>query len=259
MKGRKGTGIPNGNKRLRHELKYYLRLNDYEPLRQKLLLVTELDPYSVDEEGYHIRSLYFDDLHDTALHEKNYGVFKRRKYRIRIYNKSDAAIKLERKSKFGGYICKEAASITRADYESIMAGQVDFLQETPNSLLRDFYYECKNHLFMPRVMTDNVREAYVMEPGNVRVTFDKQLMTTVHSLDIFDEQLMMVNAIHQPLMIMEVKFEQFLPFNIRYLLQHVSNQRSAISKYAICREESKNTMISSARRSSATAKPPATG
>lgn len=140
MKGRKGTGIPNGNKRLRHELKYYLRLNDYEPLRQKLRLVTELDPYSVDEEGYHIRSLYFDDLHDTALHEKNYGVFKRRKYRIRIYNKSDAAIKLERKSKFGGYICKEAASITRADYESIMAGQVDFLQETPNSLLRDFYY-----------------------------------------------------------------------------------------------------------------------
>lgn len=239
MRGIESPGMQLGNKRLRHELKYYIHLHDYEPLRQKLRLITAPDPYSVDDEGYHIRSLYFDDIHDTALYEKNYGVFRRKKYRIRIYNKSDAVMKLERKSKFGGYICKEAATITRAGYEQIMAGQTEFLIEEKNGLLHDFYYEFKNHLFQPRVITDYVREAYVMEAGNVRITFDKQLMTNVNTHDIFDDQIMMVRAIRQPMMIMEVKFDHFLPANIRYLLEYLSNHRSAISKYVICREESK--------------------
>ncbi|MED1784509.1 polyphosphate polymerase domain-containing protein [Brevibacillus fortis] len=239
MKGIEITGIQIGNKRLRHELKYYLRLSEYEPLRKKLQLITTLDHHSVDDEGYHIRSLYFDDIHDTALQVKNYGVFQRKKYRIRVYNKSDAVIKMERKSKFGGYICKEGASITRHEYERILAGEVEFLQETENSLLRDFYLSCKNHLFRPRVITDYVREAYLMREGNVRITFDKRLKANVNSLDIFDKDIMMVNAIHQPMMIMEVKYDQFLPFSIRHLLQKLSNQRSAISKYVICREETK--------------------
>jgi VTC domain len=239
MKGIQSTGIQLGNKRLRHELKYYLRLSHYEPLRQKLRLIATPDPYSVSEEGYHIRSLYFDDFHDTALYEKNYGVFQRKKYRIRIYNKSDTVIKMERKSKFGGYICKESASITRDEYELILAGDVEFLRETESAVLRDFYLSCKNHLFRPRVITDYVREAYLVREGNVRITFDKYLKANVNSLDIFDENIMMVRAIHQPMMIMEVKYDQFLPFNIRHLLQNLSNQRSAISKYVICREETK--------------------
>ncbi|MED4583016.1 polyphosphate polymerase domain-containing protein [Brevibacillus choshinensis] len=228
-----------GNKRLRNEWKYYIRFHDYISLRNKLRLITTLDPNSTDDEGYHIRSLYFDDVYDTSLYEKNYGVYKRRKYRIRIYNQSDAVIKLERKSKYDGYICKEAVSITRDEYEQVMAGQLDFLLKRKTGLLHDFYYDCKNHLFQPRVVTDYVREAYLMEIGNVRVTFDKSLMTNVNTFDIFDPQMKTVHAIHEPKMIMEVKFDNFLPINIRYLLQYFSNQRSAISKYVVCREESK--------------------
>ncbi|MGE5703073.1 MAG: polyphosphate polymerase domain-containing protein [Clostridia bacterium] len=228
-----------GKKRLRHELKYYIRFQDYEALRARLPMIMTLDTYSVDEEGYHIRSLYFDDAYDSSLHEKNYGVFKRRKYRIRIYNLQDRVIKLERKSKYDSYISKEASSLSRDEYDKILLGDVDFLLEREDELLRDFYFDIKNHLFRPRVITDYVREAYVMDLGNARVTFDKRLKTNVNSIDIFDETLMTVHAIHQPMMVMEVKYDHFLPKNVSVLLQHMSNQRSAISKYVICREESK--------------------
>src|SRR4051812_23980307 len=109
-----------GNKKLRHELKYYISYYEFENLRTRLRCVVQPDKNSISEDGYHIRSLYFDNVFDTALYEKNYGVHRRDKYRIRIYNKSDKAIKLERKSKFGEYICKESMNLSREEYEKIM-------------------------------------------------------------------------------------------------------------------------------------------
>ena len=47
----------------------------------------------------------------------------RKKYRIRIYDSSDRIIKLERKKKFGSWIYKEDAALTRAEFEKILAGE----------------------------------------------------------------------------------------------------------------------------------------
>ncbi|KZE47952.1 vacuolar transporter [Brevibacillus parabrevis] len=240
MKGSRSTGMHVGSKVFRHELKYYLHWSDYETISKKLRLIAYLDPHSIDETGYQIRSLYFDDIHDMALHDEKHAASSGRKYRIRIYNNSDAAIKMERKSKIGGYICKEAVAITRDEYASILTGKTDFLKETESSLLRDFYVESRQPRFVPRIVTDYIREAYVVETANVRVTFDQQLMTTVDSYDLFNDQLAMVSAIPQPMLIMEVKFDHFLPFNIQYLLQNLGNQRTLISKYAACREKTEN-------------------
>ena len=59
---------------------------------------------NADSRGdYHIRSLYFDDYNDSALFEKQSGILKRKKYRIRIYNLSDSVIKLEKKQYIAAY------------------------------------------------------------------------------------------------------------------------------------------------------------
>ena len=42
---------------------------------------------------YHIRSLYFDDVYETALKDKVAGTDERCKYRVRIYNYNDSVIK----------------------------------------------------------------------------------------------------------------------------------------------------------------------
>ena len=81
-----------GNK-LRHELKYVISNHEYMILRNRLKHCIETDKNHVDDEGYHIRSLYFDDINDSMYKEKEMGVLKRKKYRIRIYNKNDNIIK----------------------------------------------------------------------------------------------------------------------------------------------------------------------
>lgn len=226
-----------GDKKLRHEIKYYISFYEYVALRIRLRHVVQPDKHSISEEGYQIRSLYFDNHDDLALHEKYWGVHRRDKYRIRIYNQSDKHIKLERKSKYGDYICKESINLTREDYENIMSGNLDFQKSKENNLARDFYLKHVSEKMEPKIIVDYIREAYTYPYGDVRITFDKQLMTGVNSFDIFDPKLATVNAIRSKSVILEIKYNEFLPTHIRNLLQLGSHNRSAISKYVICREE----------------------
>ncbi|WP_438446803.1 polyphosphate polymerase domain-containing protein [Gorillibacterium sp. sgz5001074] len=226
-------------KRLRHELKYYIRPHDYAGLARRLSAVLPRDKHSVNEEGYHIRSLYFDDDYDTALTQKHAGVEKRCKYRIRIYNLSDARINLERKSKFGEWVCKDSAILTREEYDKILEGDVEFLPAFGKPLTQDFYHECKLHGLKPKVIVDYVREAYTHEYGDVRITFDKNLAFNVKDKDIFDPGLITVEAVQEPMIIMEVKYNDFIPQYVQDLLQLSSHNRSAISKYVMCREQNK--------------------
>ncbi|MCZ8539305.1 polyphosphate polymerase domain-containing protein [Psychrobacillus sp. FSL K6-2365] len=225
------------DKRFRHELKYYLHIFDYLSLRQKVSSVLTIDKNSQTHEGYGIRSLYFDGIHNHSLYDKNNGVFNREKYRIRIYNGSDQKISLERKSKFGDFISKESAPVTRAEYDAILKGNIDVLSGKDQPLIKEFYAALKYRNFLPTVIVDYVREAYVYELGNVRITFDKKMSAGVNTIDLFDPNLMLEEPLLPEQTILEVKFDQFLPDNIRQLVQPERFVRSAISKYVICREE----------------------
>ena len=81
----------------RHELKYFINPGELAALRQRLLPVLELDKHCVDGKPYIIRSLYFDDIDDSAFYEKLGGGMHRDKYRIRIYRYSNKEIFLDRK------------------------------------------------------------------------------------------------------------------------------------------------------------------
>lgn len=75
----------------RHELKYYINQGAYTFLSKKLSLTMEQDKYARKNGGeYLIRSLYLDDMDDSAFREKLDGIDNRDKFRIRIYNMSDA-------------------------------------------------------------------------------------------------------------------------------------------------------------------------
>ena len=56
---------------LRHELKYYINASVYHTLRNRLRVVLKPDPNMKREDGYLISSLYFDDLHHSALNESS--------------------------------------------------------------------------------------------------------------------------------------------------------------------------------------------
>ncbi|MFD0715446.1 polyphosphate polymerase domain-containing protein [Paenibacillus sp. GCM10027626] len=223
-------------RKLRHELKYYLHPNEYLALRQRVSAVLEMDGNSLGKDGYGIRSLYFDGPHNHALYDKVNGVFSREKYRIRVYNGSDKVIKLERKSKFGDYVSKESASLTREQYDRLLVADGSVLQDATIPLLRDFYLAITQRGFRPAVIVDYVREAYVYETSDVRITFDKKLSAGINTLDLFDPGLASVEVLEPGRTIMEIKFNSFLPEAIRLLAQPQAHNRSAISKYVLCRE-----------------------
>ncbi|MBO0530796.1 polyphosphate polymerase domain-containing protein [Clostridium botulinum] len=230
----------NGGKKFRHELKYYINYNDYISVRNRIKYVLKLDQ-NADESGeYFIRSLYYDDIYDSALYEKNFGVNIRKKYRIRIYNMSDEVIKLERKNKVGQYVCKESATISRKEYDEIINGDYKSLVSSKHPLKRDFYWEIKNKILAPKVIVDYDREAYVGKISETRITFDKNLRVSYTDNNIFNENIATQTIIAMPKMIMEVKFNEFLPESVRKMICIDAEDLSAISKYVFCRVQKNN-------------------
>lgn len=227
-------------KKFRHELKYYITENDYLTLRRKISTILKQDKHSIDQKGYLIRSLYFDNVHDHDLVHKNYGILRRKKFRVRIYNHSDKVIKLEKKSRQGEYILKTSADITREEYERLLDWDYEFLKEKGKEkpIYKEFYHYLNSDYMRPRVIVDYVREAYIGTIGNVRITFDKELSVVINSTDLFNQNNISQEVIQSPLMILEVKYDEFLPDYIRKLLQLDAHNRSAISKYVLCRLKS---------------------
>lgn len=217
-------------------MKYYINYVEMLSLRSRVSTVLSMDCHSINKEGYNIRSLYFDGVHAHALYDKSNGTFAREKYRIRIYNESEVIINLERKSKFGDFISKEAAKLSKEEYDAILLGDYSLLKNRKESLIEDFYYALQYRHFKPVAIVDYIREAYVYEPGNVRITFDKELKVGVNGIDLFDSRILYESILSPEQVILEIKFDQFLPNNIRQILQPERFLRSTISKYVLCRE-----------------------
>ena len=125
--------------RFRNEWKYLISTSEKELLELRMKHLLKKDP-NAKGNGYMIRSLYFEDYFNNAYAEKESGVLMRKKYRIRIYDCSDRSIKLERKKKFGSYIYKESAPLTKKEFYKILDGDYKFLLSSPYSLCREFMW-----------------------------------------------------------------------------------------------------------------------
>lgn len=211
---------------------------EYRLLAGALDKVLQRDPNGDAENNeYHIRSLYFDTLRNSAMLDKISGVRDRDKYRIRIYNFSDKLIRMECKTKVGSLISKRSIAIPRLLAEQLMAADPTGLEQTRSGLLQDVFREMKLNLLHPVVLVDYVREAYMHPAEEVRVTFDKQLRTGLNSIELFNPYVPTVSPFDHDEMILEVKYNRSLPPFVRDLLcTYVHGaENSAISKYCWCR------------------------
>lgn len=229
MQGEKRQALP-----ARHELKYFIHPTELEVLRSRLYPVLRLDPHC-RKGPYRIRSLYFDDAFNTAYYDKLDGVMQRDKYRIRIYNASDESIFLERKRKVGDMIAKSSVRITRRLCDRLIDGDPRGLQGAQNPLLQDVFVQMRTRLLRPKVIVDYDREAFVHPVEDVRVTFDMNLKTGLSSVDLFDPDIPTISPHDRDVQILEVKFNNYLPDFVVGLLDGLESERSAISKYVLCR------------------------
>jgi hypothetical protein len=220
----------------RHELKYNITYADYLILRPRLRTVLKPDCHTGPDGQYRIHSIYFDNYRDTALREKINGVRRREKWRIRWYNHDLSFLMLEKKVKVDELCLKLAAPLTREECERVLGGDIGWLADSPSELLREFYCRLQDRQLRPKVVVSYLREPYVYGPGNVRVTFDSDIRTSLYERDFFRPDRVDVSAEDHPgQMILEVKFDAYLPGVVKDLLQIGRIRQDAFSKYGACR------------------------
>lgn len=217
----------------RHEWKHEINLSDMITLRHRLRAVAQSDEHTLNG-AYEIRSLYFDNLSDKALREKLDGVSRREKFRIRYYNRDTSLIHLEKKSKIGGLGTKESAMLTREQAQSIVDGDYGWMAHTPDPLIKELYHKMKTQHLRPKTIVDYTREPYIFTAGNVRVTIDYNIRTGLLCTDFLNPDCVTIPAGEAPI-ILEVKWDAYLPDIIRDAVQLGGRHTCAFSKYAACR------------------------
>ncbi len=223
----------NKNKRYRHEWKHEISQSDLISVRSRMSAVGEADPHARDGR-YLIRSLYFDNMSDRALREKVNGFNRREKFRIRYYNFDQSLIHLEKKSRLNGLGTKYSASLTPDQVQRIIDNDIEWMITDPQPLVRELYAKIKGQGLKPRTIVDYTREPFIYRPGNVRVTLDYHIRTGLRNVDFLDRDCVTVPVPGDPI-ILEVKWDDFLPDIIRDAVQLPGRRVTAFSKYAQCR------------------------
>jgi hypothetical protein len=214
-----------------------LLVDGLEEHRLRVVLRGLLRPDPHGEEGrYAVRSLYFDDPEDSSVSTKLAGLGARHKWRLRIYGRSDQHIRLERKSRRGRWIRKDAVLVDRATADCLCAGAR--AQPADEPLLQSFLVEQTARRLRPVVVVDYVREAWLHPGQSLRVTLDQRLSRYAWhgrlQRDWLDPLLPLQPVLGQT--ILEVKSTGGLPVWVSRLLP-ARALSEALSKYVLCRSD----------------------
>ena len=221
--------------RFRHENKYEIDHGQYMCIRQRLRAVCSVDPHAKDNGKYLIRSIYFDNIDDKALSEKIVGASNREKFRIRYYNDDLSYVTLEKKQKINNLCKKVECSLSKDEVCDIISGYTDFMKDHPAALVRELYAAMKMQGLAPKVLVSYTREPYIYGPGNVRVTFDSKIRTSAFSTGYIEDVHDISATDDENMMIMEVKYDDFLPDLIRMIINEGNIIQQSFSKYETCR------------------------
>lgn len=221
-------------KGLRHEYKYLISRADAELLKLRLPHIMERDPHAGESGQYTIRSLYFDDVSAAAYYEKMDGIDNRTKYRIRFYNYDGSNIKLEKKEKLGNLTRKTAQTITKNDARALEYARSQGCPDTPEGLTEELRLACNSRGLRPKVLVDYDRTPFLCRAGNTRITIDENLRTRPYIAHLFASPRAMTQVLEPDQVILEVKFDDFLPGYLADALADIPKVNMAISKFAMC-------------------------
>lgn len=221
-------------KNFRHEYKYLISRASAELLKRRLPHIMQRDKHAGPTGRYTIRSLYFDDLAFHAFEEKVSGVDNRTKYRIRCYNYEDTIFKLEKKEKKGHLTRKTSQTVSREDVLTLQRDSRVRCADHPEGLTEELRLQCLTKGAKPVVLVDYDRTPFISIYGNTRITIDENLRTIPYQGDIFAPAHPAVPVLEPDQVILEVKFDDFLPGHLGAALADIPKVPMAISKFAMC-------------------------
>ena len=219
---------------VRQEKKYLLTYLQFRELDGKLSKVLHADEHG-KEEGYCVRSLYFDTFGNDDFMEKEDGIELRRKIRLRIYEPKAEFAKLEMKQKQGDGQKKRSLNVKREDAMALAKGDYSCLLNYKEDFAQEMYTYMTMRFYRPKSIVEYRRKAYSVKENNIRITFDYEIKATESNFDLFAENLNQYPVFDNQLVVMEVKYNGFLLDYIKDLLSASDKEQTAISKYCLSR------------------------
>lgn len=219
----------------RNELKYVCMESELCQLTFRVETICKKDLHIGDNGIYSIRSLYFDDEFDRCYYENEDGTDPREKFRIRMYNTNDSHIALECKKKEKNKTHKESVLLSREQCRNIISGNISGIH-SDTKLLNKFLLEYQERGLRPKIIVEYDRTPFVYADGNVRITFDRNIGSTMRVEGFFEKVLSLRPVMPVGQHIFEVKYDEFLP-DFLYAAMNLRNLRqTAFSKYYFCRK-----------------------
>lgn len=212
---------------VRHEYKYMISYVDYFKIIEQIKTLMQHDMHG-DFSSYPVRSVYLDDIVHSGAADKAFGNEIHKKYRVRFYDNFNKK-KLEMKYKIGELSTKTSTSINDEIYQGIIESDFDKLSNyLDDDLIRKYALDLLKTNLHPTLFLEYQREAYRDRLDNIRVTFDHSLCGERFYEDTrhVDHQLMGNDKL-----ILEVKYEHFIPKEIKAILNQINMDHIAYSKY----------------------------
>ncbi|RJQ31653.1 polyphosphate polymerase domain-containing protein [Candidatus Parcubacteria bacterium] len=221
----------------RFEFKYQMRVDLIDGIIPELLKYMEWDPYarSQKEHFYFVSSLYYDSVGLDCYYQNMSGTRTRKKLRIRFYDSKlcpSSPVFLEIKKKYDSVVVKDRLAVSKENCLKLLECDAKIKkslplneQETLNNFLWLKYYNG----MVPQNMVIYKRKPLISksDPG-FRVTLDYDLVT--YNSILLDDRKEGYSVL--PYMaVMEVKFNNILPFWFHQIIQKYNLQRGPFSKY----------------------------
>jgi hypothetical protein len=224
------------DKKQRFEFKYWIGWREYNILQPRLASLLSRDPHTDSNGEYKIRSLYFDSWNRMCVHEKLSGIETRKKYRARVYGEPgipSSKIKMEIKYRSKNRIAKRSVPLSVEQYREVFSSSPRTFPED-TEIARELQSDFARFNLQPITIVQYTREPYIYSSSNVRITFDKYLSSSGSCVDLFEPNAPSIPVHTHNKLILEVKYDNFLPTLVKTILANVVFERSAISKYVWC-------------------------
>lgn len=218
----------------RQEYKYLLKINQPQQLGRFFL------GRGLVAENYFVGSLYLDTADYRFYWEKQYGVERRTKYRLRTYSvkpSPKALVFWEIKHKYLDYIYKERTVVPWTKTQKLLglsAGTALTAKELADEAVQtQFYISVLQKQLRPSIFIGYRRQVWhdPYFPG-FRVTFDSKIEAeSTTSLFSRRRRPVLPGAV-----IMELKFSGQIPDYWESIIQSYNLSRQALSKYCLALE-----------------------
>ena len=223
----------------RFEFKYILNEELKIKVERQIQYFMKYDGHVSPEydNSYFVRSLYFDSPSSYNFYEKIDGIKKRKKFRLRTYDKDikNSSLFIEQKGRNVNRVFKYRTPIKQNDVEGFYnATNFDQLIKNYNGIkiINEFISDSMKRKIAPVVLVDYIRRPYVSDYDmNFRATFDSQIKAKA-SQTLFPDDDNFFDCL-SGYTILEIKFYRKIPAWFHKLILVYNLERVSVSKFVL--------------------------